>query len=442
MKVRRPRTRAAEDRFARAVRAIIGPLRRFVTSAERGPESDEPEGPLGEIGCEDAFESLLAALELCQIQVRNLADEQVAVRRRAMLAAQEASPEKIFRAVSREIGELLGTDYVVINRYGPDNTTTSVGHWRRPSSPDVMPPLAGHWPIQNGSATEIVARTGKPARIADYTHAETEMGEWARERGLRSVVACPVMVKGRVWGMIASLSTEAQPEDTEARILQLGVFAGAAIDNAELGAELQASRARVIAASDATRRRIERNLHDGVQQRLISLGLQLRTAEACLEPGQNVLRNQLDRTAQGLTDVMEDLREISRGLHPESLSRGGLRPALKSLVRRFAMPVELNVSIDERLPEPIEVAVYYIVSEALTNVLRHAHASRVRVDLSIDRGAVRVSVHDDGIGGAELGGGSGLIGLRDRTEALGGTFQLESPLREGTSLLFKIPLRD
>jgi signal transduction histidine kinase len=360
----------------------------------------------------------------------------------AMLAGQEAPPEKIFRAVSREIGELLGTDYVVINRYEPDNTTTSVGYWSRPSSPDVMPPLAGHWPIQNGSVTEIVARTGKPARIADYAHAETEMGEWARERGIRSVVACPVMVKGRVWGMIASLSTEAQPEDTKARILQLGVFASAAIDNAEIGAELHASRARLIAASDATRRRIERNLHDGVQQRLISLGLQLSTAEACLEPGQDVLRNQLARTAQGLTDVLEDLREISRGLHPASLSRGGLRPALKSLVRRLAIPVELNVSIDGRLPEPIEVAIYYIVSEALTNVLRYAHANRVRVDLSIDRGAVRVSVHDDGIGGAELGGGSGLIGLRDRTEALGGTFQLESPLCEGTSLLLKIPLRD
>ncbi|MDN3358128.1 GAF domain-containing sensor histidine kinase [Actinomadura sp. DC4] len=410
-------------------------------SAEPEPESDEPEDPPEEVG-QGAFESLLAALELCQVQVMNLADEQAAQRRMAMLAAQAVSPEKIFRAVSREIGELLGADYVVINRYEPDDSTTSVGHWSRPGSLDVMPPLTGHWPIQNGSVTEIVARTGKPGRVADYTNAETEMGEWARERGIRSVVACPVIVEGRVWGMISSLSTEAQPEDTEARILQLGVFAGAAIDNAEIGAQLHASRARVIAASDATRRRIERNLHDGVQQRLISLGLQLRTAETCLEPGQDVLRNQLARTAQGLTDVLEDLREISRGLHPASLSRGGLRPALTSLVRRFAIPVELNVSIDGRLPEVIEVAVYYIVSEALTNVLRHAHANRARVDLSIDRGAVRVSVNDDGIGGAELGHGTGLIGLIDRTEALGGTFQLESPLREGTSLLLKIPLRD
>jgi signal transduction histidine kinase len=413
MKVRRPRTRTADDTFTHEAEGLPG---------------------------EGAFESLLATLERCQIQVEKLADEQVALRRMAMLAAEETSPEKIFRAVSCEIGELLGTDHVVINRYEPDNSTASVGHWSRPDSSDVMPPLAGRWPIQNGSATEIVARTGEPARIADYTHAETEMGEWARERGIRSVVACPVMVKGRVWGMIASLSTEAQPEDTEARILQLGVFASAVIDSAEVGAELHASRARVIAASDATRRRIERNLHDGVQQRLISLGLQLRTAETCLEPGQNVLRDQLARTAQGLTDVLEDLREISRGLHPASLAHGGLRAALKSLVRRFAMPVELNVNLDGRLPEPVEVAVYYIVSEALTNVFRHAHANRVRVDLSIDREAVRVSVHDDGVGGAELGRGSGLIGLRDRAEALRGSFQLESPLGEGTSLLLKIPL--
>jgi signal transduction histidine kinase len=431
--------RIADHRF---VRALVEPLRRCVLTAARHLESDESEDPLGEGGREGAFESLLAALELCQIQVSDLAAEQVALRRMAMLTAQAAPPEKIFRSVSQEIGELLGTDHVVINRYEPDDTTTSVGHWSRPGGPDLMPPLAGHWPIKNGSATEIVARTGKPARIADYTHAETEMGEWARERGIRSVVACPVMLKGRVWGMIASLSAEAQPQDTEARILQLGVFAGAAIDSAETGAELHACRARVIEASDATRRRIERNLHDGVQQRLISLGFQLRAAEDCLEPGQNVLRNQLVRTAQGLTDVLEDLREISRGLHPASLSHGGLRPALTSLVRRFAMPVELNVSIDGRLPEPVEVAVYYIVSEALTNALRHAHANRVRVDLSLDRAWVRVSVHDDGVGGVELGGGSGLIGLRDRTEALGGTFQLDSPRGEGTSLLLKIPLRD
>jgi signal transduction histidine kinase len=334
----------------------------------------------------------------------------------------------------------LKTDYITINRYELNHTTTAAGHWSHPDRPDIMPPLAGHWLIEKGSVGAMVARTGKPARIDDYTHVETEIGGWTRDSGIRSVVACPVMANGRVWGMVASLGSGPQPQDTERRMLQFVGLIGTAIASAQSDAELHASRARIVAASDATRRRIERDLHDGVQQRLISLGLELRTAEAYVAPGQDALRQQLARTAQSLTNVMEDLQEISRGLHPATLSQGGLAAALKSLVRRFAVPVQLNVHVDGRLPEPIEVAVYYIVSEALTNTLKHAHATRVRVDLFLDEGAIRVSVHDDGIGGADLSRGSGLIGLKDRIEALGGKIQIASPEGEGTSLLIKIPI--
>jgi signal transduction histidine kinase len=386
------------------------------------------------------FESLMAAVDRCQSQLKKLVDEQEAVRRLATLVAQGAPSAQIFNAVARELGQLLGTEYVAINRYESDHTTTVVGHWCGPGKVEITPPSGGNWPIDNGSVTQEVVRTGKPARINDYALTETEMSTWAGHSGITSIVACPVVVKDEVWGMVSSLCSGAQPEDTEARMLQLIVFVGAAIESAQTSADLRASRSRVVTASDAARRQIERDLHDGVQQRLISLGLELSTAEACLAPGQNVLRNHLIRTSQGLTDVMEDLREIARGLNPPTLTSGGLRPALKALVRRVPVPVELNVDIDGRLAENIEVAIYYIVSEALTNALKHARATKVRIDLARDNQAVRVSLHDNGIGGADPGLGSGLIGLQDRTEALGGRFQLVSPVGEGTSLMLKIPL--
>jgi signal transduction histidine kinase len=391
-------------------------------------------------GREGAFETLMASLDACRTELGRLANEQAALRRVAELVASGAAPSDVFSAVASEMGHLLNTDYITVNRYEPNHTTTVVGYWRHSDRPDIMPPLAGRWQIEDGSVGATVAQTGKPARINDYTHAETEIGVWTRERGIRSVVACPVLANGRVWGMVASLGSSPQPQDTEPRMLQFVGLVGTAIASAESDAELHASRARLVAASDTTRRRIERDIHDGVQQRLISLGLELRAAEACVTPGQDALKKQLARTAQSLTNVMEDLQEIASGLHPAALSHGGLAAALKSLVRRFALPVQLNVHVDGRLPEPIEVAVYYIVSETLNNALKHAHATSVRIDLYLDEGALRVSVHDDGIGGADPGHGSGLIGIKDRVEALGGKIQIASPEGEGTSLLIKIPI--
>jgi signal transduction histidine kinase len=215
---------------------------------------------------------------------------------------------------------------------------------------------------------------------------------------------------------------------------------GIAISNAESRAELLASRARVVAASDAARRGFERDLHDGAQQRLVSLGLELRTAEATVPPEQHELREQLARTSRGLTEVLLDLQEISRGLYPAILSQGGLEPAVTALAHRSPVPVRLDLHIGPRLTEPLEVAVYYAVSEALTNTLKHAHATEVRVDIQVKDEAIWVSVHDDGVGGADLGCGSGLIGLRDRVEPLGGDIQITSPPDEGTSLLIRIPL--
>ena len=212
-----------------------------------------------------------------------------------------------------------------------------------------------------------------------------------------------------------------------------------AIANADTRAELTASRARIVAAADETRRRIERDLHDGTQQRLVSLALALRNAEARMPADQSELREELAKSVDGLAGVVEDLQEISRGIHPAILSRGGLGPALKSLTRRATVPVELDVDVRERLPEPVEVAAYYVVSEALANAAKHARASVVRVELRARDGVLDVAIRDDGAGGADPRRGSGLVGLRDRVEALGGMIVLISTPRDGTSLEARIP---
>jgi signal transduction histidine kinase/PAS domain-containing protein len=207
-------------------------------------------------------------------------------------------------------------------------------------------------------------------------------------------------------------------------------------------AELAASRARIVTAADQTRRRIERDLHDGVQQRLVSLALEQRQAEAMVPAGLRELRARLSRVADGLAGASEELQEISRGIHPAALARGGLASALKTLARRSAVPVQLEVRAETRPPEPVEVAAYYIVSEALTNTAKHARASVVQVLVEARGGVLRLSIRDDGCGGADPRRGSGLIGLSDRVDALGGTIEVASPSGEGTTLLVTLPIGD
>jgi signal transduction histidine kinase len=195
-----------------------------------------------------------------------------------------------------------------------------------------------------------------------------------------------------------------------------------------------------VATADATRRRIERNLHDGAQQRLVSLALGLRAAQATTPPGAGEHVRQLDDVAAGLDDVLQELREIARGLHPAILADGGLRPALKSLARRSAVPVHLDIQVEGRLPEPVEIAAYYAASEALTNAAKHAHATTAHIEVAESDGSLRMCVRDDGRGGADFSRGSGLVGLRDRAEALGGHLELHSPPGTGTTLDITLPL--
>jgi signal transduction histidine kinase len=306
----------------------------------------------------------------------------------------------------------------------------------------AISPIGSRWPLGGKNVTTIVAETGRPVRIENYADATGPIADEIRESGIRSAVGTPIIVEGHLWGVMAAGSTreEPLPPYTEARLASFTELVATAIANAESRAALAASRARVVAAADESRRRIERDLHDGTQQRLVSLMLELRGAEATEPSAVAELRAQLARTARGLAEVVEELQEISRGIHPAILSRGGLERALRVLASRSAVPVELDLRAERRLPEHVEVAVYYVVSEALTNAAKHAHASVVHVELEADSAIVRLAIRDDGIGGADPAEGSGLIGLSDRIEAVGGRLQLISPSGRGTTLLIEIPV--
>jgi signal transduction histidine kinase len=230
------------------------------------------------------------------------------------------------------------------------------------------------------------------------------------------------------------------PRETEARLTGFTELVATAIANAESRSELAASRARIVAASDETRRRFERDLHDGAQQRLVTLALSLRSAYGKLPHDLDEARTELSHVGQGLVAVQNELREISRGIHPAILSEGGLAPALKSLARRSPIPVALDVRVEGRLPEPVEVCAYYVVSEMLTNTAKHAQASQVHVVVARADTGLQISVRDDGIGGADPARGSGLVGLRDRVEVLGGTIVFRSARGSGTGVEALLPI--
>jgi signal transduction histidine kinase len=233
---------------------------------------------------------------------------------------------------------------------------------------------------------------------------------------------------------------EELPADTEQRLEKFAELVTTAIANAESKSELAASRRRIVAASDETRRQIERDLHDGTQQRLVSLGLAVRAAEADLPPERDDLRAQLSGVATGLVAAIEDLQEISRGIHPAILSKGGLAPALQALAHRSAIPVDLDIATGMRLEEPIEVAAYFVASEALANAVKHSQASRIDVLLEQRDGRLLLSVRDDGIGGADAALGSGLVGLTDRVDALGGSIRVSSRAGQGTQIAVELPV--
>ncbi|MFC5262428.1 GAF domain-containing sensor histidine kinase [Kribbella qitaiheensis] len=370
-------------------------------------------------------------------QLRVLAEEQAALRRVATLVARGVPPEELFAAVVEETGRLFSVEYVAMGRYEPDGTLTIVAGSARAG--DSFP-VGSAWGLGGKNLGTLVFETGRPARLS-LADVSGPIGT-VRPEGIGSGVGAPVIVEGRLWGLLIAGGTPEQPlpADIEARLANFTELMATAIANAQNRAELMASRARIVATADQTRRRIERDLHDGIQQQLVSLGLELRTAQATVPPQFGELEGALARVADGLSSVFDELREISHGIHPAILSEGGLKPALEALRRRSPVPVELDLHTDRRLAEPVEVAAYYVVSEALTNAAKHAHASVVQVEVDTQDATLQLAIRDDGIGGADLGQGSGLLGLSDRIEALGGTLQVTSPAGNGTTVLVKIPL--
>jgi GAF domain-containing protein len=373
-------------------------------------------------------------------EVGRLAEQQAALRRVATLVARETSPADVFSAVTEEVGRLLGADIAALVRLEPGNTAILVAAWGDGEGHPV--PVGTHISLEGENVATMVLRTGRPARREIPEHASGPAADLARRLGVTSTVGTPIVVEGRLWGgmSVSSRQPEPLPTDTESRIADFAELVATAIANAEARTELTASRARIVAAADETRRRIERDLHDGTQQRLVSLGLELRAAQAGVPPQLGELERELSHVADGLAGVFAELREIAHGIHPAILSEGGLGPALKALSRRSAVPVELAVHAERRLPEPAEVAAYYVVSEALTNIAKHAHASVVHVELDTGDAILRIAIRDDGIGGADPRQGSGLVGLSDRVEALGGTLQVTSPTGGGTTLLIEVPV--
>jgi signal transduction histidine kinase len=347
----------------------------------------------------------------------------------------------VFAAVAAEAGLLLGAGITTMARYDPGGMVTILGAWS--STGTVKPDTLGAQTMLGGrNVSTLVFRTERPVRIDDYADATGAPADLGRDWGCRAAFGVPITVEGRLWGVmtVGTTSEEVLPADTEARLAGFTELVGTAIANAEAQAALAASRARIVAAADEARRRIERDLHDGAQQHLVSLALRLREMRAAAPPGSDELVQQLDSMAAGLEAVLEELRETAHGIHPAVLADGGLSPALKALARRSAVPVTLRVQVTGRLPNPLEIAVYYVVSEALTNTVKHARASAANVEVVAGEGILRVRVRDDGCGDADFGHGSGLLGLKDRVEAFGGRITLSSPPGKGTTLEVNIPI--
>jgi signal transduction histidine kinase len=380
-------------------------------------------------------------VEASRDELAVVAELQASLRRIATLVARGVPPSEVFSAVVGEVSRCLGVHHSVLFRYEPDGTAYLVA--ARDDDPGMKNmPVGERFSLDGESVTAMIFRTGRAARMVSYENAPGSVAARMRDLGLRTAVGAPIVVDGRLWGAatVGWSRPEPLPPDTEARVGDFADLVATAIANTEAHAQLTASRARIVAAADDARRRIERDLHDGAQQRLVSLGLQLRAAEASVLPQQQALLEQISDVVSGLAGVSKDLQEISRGIHPAILSKGGLGPALKALARRSAVPVQLDLAVDPGLPQSAEVAAYYVVAEALTNTAKHARASVVNVRVEAEDANLHLCIRDDGIGGADSRKGSGLIGLIDRVEALGGRMDVSSPRGSGTSLLVKIPI--
>jgi signal transduction histidine kinase len=337
----------------------------------------------------------------------------------------------VFAAVTREASGLLGGQAMSLTRFDGDHALLVVATHRGPA------PVGTTIVFEAETLPAWIRRDGRVVRVDDYSRERD--AELASRFGLAAAVAAPIAVDGAVWGMLTATSdAQPLPAGTESRLQEFADLAGAAIANAENKAKLTASRSRVVATADETRRRLQRDVHDAAQQRLVHTIITLKLARDAIAAGSDAT----ELVAEALTIAERadrDLRDVVRGILPASLTRGGLRNGLESLVVDLPIPVDLRVTAP-RLPAQIETTAYFVVAEALTNVVKHANASRAAVTVAVQRDSLSIDVHDDGAGGADPEHGTGLTGLLDRIEAGEGALSITSPVGGGTTLSATLPL--
>jgi signal transduction histidine kinase len=426
------------------VRTVVGtPIivdGRLWGMAAAGSRMDKPLPADAEARLASFTELLATAIANAESRARiaRLAEEQAALRRVATLVARGVPPQDVFAAVTEEVVRLLPVDFAHMGRYEPDAVVTVLA--ASGSTADHFPVGRG-WSLGGKNVATMVFETGRPGRLDGYGDARGVLGVTGRELGMRSSAGTPIIVEGKVWGVVVAGSTvsESLPADIEGRLGSFTELVATAVANAESRAALAASRARIVAAADESRRRIERDLHDGAQQRLVHAVIVQKLALQALSNGET---NASDLVAEALRYTEQanaELRELAHGILPAALIRGGLRAGVEALVSRVPLPVSVEVS-DERLPAGIEATAYFVVSEALTNVVKHARAASARVTAGVERGELRVEVRDDGVGGARGGHLTGLGGLEDRVSALDGRLVLQSPPSGGTRVSAALPV--
>ena len=406
-----------------------------------GSTQEEPLPPHTEARLASFTELVATAIANAESRagLARLAEEQAALRRVATLVAGGSAPEEVFAAVTAEVERLLPVDFAHLGRYEPDATITVLATC---GSTAEHFPVGRRWSLGGNNLTTVVYESGRPARLDGYADGSGSLGVKGRELGIRSSVATPILVQSSVWGVVVAGSTlrPSLPRDTEARLASFTDLVGMAIANAESRAELMASRARIVVAGDESRRRIERDLHDGAQQRLVHAVIALKLALRALSSGDADAGELVAEALRHAEAANLELRELAHGILPAALTRGGLRAGIEALLSRVSLPVSVEISV-ERLPAGVEATAYFVISEALTNVVKHAHADRATVTAGVEGGQLRVEVRDDGVGGAPQGGDSfGLGGLEDRVSALGGRLVLESPPGGGTRVCALVPI--
>jgi PAS domain S-box-containing protein len=372
-----------------------------------------------------------------EARLRLFADEQAALRRVATLVAQGADPPAVFAAVTEEVARLSGAETANMIRYQADHELV-IGAWSEPGAANI--PVGATLPLDSDTAAPQIRRTGRPMRVDAFVPGAGKLAEALRHLEFTAAIGAPIVLGGQLWGALILRAGSPFPAGAEDRLLEFAELAAQALANAEAREQLAASRARLVSAGVAERRRLERNLHDGAQQRLVSLALLLRLASRHVAAAPERARSELAVASEELEHALAELRELARGLHPAVLTDHGLEVALRSICDRAPLPVDLAIELSAQPSEAVQAAAYFVVTEALTNVAKYARATCAGVTLRAAGGALTVEVSDDGVGGADPAQGSGLSGLADRVEALGGRLDIDSPPDGGTRIRVRLPL--